>query len=84
MKVEAGAGAAPRTRKPGESAHAESTQGVFPRVFGYFNIIILLGGVGKGEGVQAGGRALIEERNSRQVLGYEFRSGRWPFLGSSM
>ena len=25
----AGAGAAPRTQKPGQSAHAESTQGVF-------------------------------------------------------
>ena len=28
--MEAGAGAAPRTRKPGQSAHAEATQGVFP------------------------------------------------------
>ena len=28
-KVEAGGGAAPRTRMPGQSAHAESTQGVF-------------------------------------------------------
>ena len=28
--MEAGAGAAPRTRKPGQSAHAESSQGVFP------------------------------------------------------
>ena len=28
-KVEAGAGAAPRTRKPGQSARAESTQGVW-------------------------------------------------------
>ena len=29
-KVEAGAGAARRTRKPGQSAHAETTQGVVP------------------------------------------------------
>ena len=28
--MKAGAGAAPTTRKPGQSAHAESTQGVFP------------------------------------------------------
>ena len=30
--MEAGAGAALRTRKPGQSAHAESTQGVFPLI----------------------------------------------------
>ena len=29
-KVEAGAGAEPTTRKPGQSAHAGATQGVFP------------------------------------------------------
>ena len=29
-KVEAGAGAKPRSRKPGQSAHAEATQGTFP------------------------------------------------------
>ena len=31
--MEAGGGAEPRTRKPGQSAHAGATQGVFPRVY---------------------------------------------------